>query len=289
MITTITSKNFWDKIAGHPTEDSYNYYQDYFKKIMTVADGVTRDPKEILPDTSKLFGKLAFAFNYPNPSPAKIVADMFTRDFINYARFFIEDPSQATILTDLVRDSFEKCNNSSILRHNLTNFRSPDYVTKDLAGCVAAGAIRINGKVNWGFISDCGAAIFNEKGDLTFKTEDEGPAKHDEYIWQDKRLKNLDWKNPNARRIIRRDYRNNSNQPYSFGVLTGERNAMPYIKTGIEEIKPNDFLVLYTDGLEPVLHLGQFSDNLRKKDFRRLKRLCDKNVQTEGTLVVNFD
>src|SRR3989344_4332387 len=80
MINGFTVKNWKLRLARIPIEDSYRF--DEKKGIAVVADGVTRDPFEKLPDRDTLVGKFSWAWYYQRPSPAKIVADAFCEQFI---------------------------------------------------------------------------------------------------------------------------------------------------------------------------------------------------------------
>ncbi len=271
MIHGFTVENWRLKLFKHPVEDSYSI--DSKNKILAVSDGVTRDPAEHL-------SKLKVVLQYPNPSPAKISADIFTQTF----PLVLKDYNENNKEEKAIRSAFEEAN-KRIGKWNNQNMQNPDYVTRDFAGCVASGTLGKNELIYWGYLTDCGVAIFEDNGNLRFRTENQGPDKHDEYIWKDERLRKIGWVNPEARRIVRRDYRNNPSELHSFGVLTGEETAMHYVRTGTNELKPNEYLIVYTDGLESTIFSNDFSDALRKKDVRKLEKLCRKKVRTEGTLI----
>ncbi len=270
------------KIALMPTEDSFSV--DSKNGILAVADGVTRDPYESLPDMKTLKGRIKFSFGYPRPSPAKIASGIFTQTF----PLVLKDYSQSNRNETAIREAFKEAN-KRIGEWNSQNMQNPDYVLRDFAGCVSSGTSSSQGLVYLGFLTDCGVAIFDENGNLRFRTENQGPDKHDKYIWQDKRLQKIDWKNPEARRIVRRDYRNNPSEENSFGVLTGEETAMDYVRTATQEIKPNEHLIVYSDGLEPIIFSDEFAEKLKKRDITGLERLCKQKVRTEGTLVYHSE
>lgn len=253
MINGFTVESEEHKKLGRPVEDSFAF--DKKRHVLAVADGVTRDKKE-------------------KPSPAREVADIFTEIFMARA-----GPSERAI-----KGAFQEAN-SAIHRRNKINIPAPDYAPNDFAGCVSAGAVVKGNAVYWGFICDCGVAIFDKNGKLRFRTENDGPDKHDKYIWQDKRLRGLDWKNLKARRIIRKFYRNNPSEVHSFGVLTGEPRAMDYFQVGKTELNRGDLLLTYTDGLEHIIFSKRFSEKVKARDFNGIKELCEKEVKSEGTLV----
>lgn len=278
MITGFTVQNWKKRLALIPAEDGYSTGN----KVFAVADGVTRDPSEWLPDTTTLTGKFKFAWGYPHTSPAKDAAEIFCKAF----QEVLKDYSPKNRADKAIYFAIEEAN-KQIAKYNSINIPNCDYLTQDLAGCVAAGC-SVNGNLmSWGFLTDCGIAIFDKDGNLKFRTENQGPDKYDKEIWQDPRLKNIGWENPEARRIIRRDYRNNPANPCSFGVLTGQDSAMSYVRVGNQELKPSECFIVYSDGLEHVVYSNEFADLLKQNNSAEIKKLCARKVRTEGTLILS--
>jgi len=272
MITGFNVESKEHKRFHIPIEDSYGF--DSKKVILAVADGVTRDPVEVLPKTKEEFAKY-----YPKISPARKASDIFVKRFLK-----IENGSQIAIKLAF------KDTNDEIRRWNKLHIPKPDYAVQDLAGCVASGAVIIGTKFYYGFICDCGIAVFDADGKLKFRTENEGPEKYDKYIWSEIRKrfgKGADWKIPEIRREIRRNYRNNPKNP-SFGVLTGQASAMKYVRIGSGRLNEGDILIVYTDGLEHAIYSDAFSHKIAERGFKGLKRLCQDNVRTEGSLVAYY-
>lgn len=263
------------KLEKKPIEDFYSI--DKTSGVIAVADGVTRDWDELLRDNKKS--------NYPNPSPAGIASKLFCKIFQLHLKK-CKNVSEKTI-----KEAFEKAN-KEIAKWNSNNIPNVDYVMNDFAGCVASGVVKREGLVYFGYLTDCGVAIVDKGGKLKFRTEDEGPNKHDKYIWRDDRLRGREWTNPTIRRIIRSEYRNNSSNKHSFGVLTGEKSAMDYIRVGKQKIQKGDYLLVYSDGVENIIFSDGGEINLKVRnlltagDLKGLERLCREGVQTEGTLVI---
>lgn len=276
----LTVENWRMNLIGFPVEDAFEI--DKESNSAAVADGVTRDCTNGAVVDRSFRGALNSLLYYPRPSPAGIAARFFCNGFNLALRSFKEVDEAA------IREAFMQAN-TAIWRWNNENMPQPDYLVNDRAGCVAAGVHEKNGILSWGYVCDCGLAVFDEKGNLKFRTENEGPDKHGKQIWQDPRLAEIKknyggWKNPEARRIIRRDYRNNPKEQHSFGVLTGEPNALYYVRTGTREIEPGQHVVVYTDGLEQTIFSGGFADALQEGPDS-LQKLCKRKVRTEGTLV----
>ena len=288
MIKGFTKENWKAKLARLPVEDAYLF--DNRENIMVVADGVTRDPCMYLPKVNSLLGKVRWALKYPRPSPAREAAEISVKAGYSMMNSFPphnRNPDAAEIAL--------KQMNREIRQYGHKEFAFNDYLVNDFPGAVAALACIKEDSVVWGYICDCGVAVIDEKGNTKFRTEDEGPKLKDKGIWQDIRLsrfvkekgKENAWINPSIRKIIRSEYRNNPDSPYSFGVLTGERSAEYFLKTGEEEIEPTDSVLVYTDGLEQVVFSGEFADKIRQKDFKGLEELCQSKVRTEGTLIMS--
>ena len=153
MVQGFIATNIKKKIALMPTEDSFS--MDLKNRIFAVADGVTRDPYEFLPDIHTLLGKIRFSFGYPRPSPAEIASDIFTQTF----PLVLRDYRLANKDEKAIRTAFEEAN-KRIGEWNSQNMPNPDYVLKDFAGCVASGVHLNQNLVYLGFLTDCGVAIF---------------------------------------------------------------------------------------------------------------------------------
>lgn len=275
-----------------PIEDSYVF--DAEKGIMIVADGITRDPKgmpELCYGSRNPWKWYRFFKNYPNPSPAKKAADLFCRTAMEYMRSCMERGELA------VRNAFD-AGNEALHSFNRKENPAPDYLENDFYGCVAAIASIQNGMISWGNIADSRVCIFDKDGntpvaqgnkELNEKSKispNEGPSGElDDMLKLEYKTKfNL----PVGRVIIRRHYRNNPTEELAYGALTGESVAMYYVKTGQWELNPEERVVVYTDGLEKIIHGDDFKEQVKQKDTLKLKKVCQKKVETEGTAVVYF-
>jgi hypothetical protein len=199
MINGFTVESKMRKKYAKDIEDSYGF--DSGKGIMAVADGVTRDPMPVLPDLKTEEGMREFNENYSKPSPAKIAADIFSKEFVEFMK-------KAGLCVGSVREAFEKAN-SAIRKWNDENMPEVDYLVSDFAGAVAAGAVVDGKKFFYGFICDCGVVVFDRNGRVKFKTEDEGPDVLDKFIWRSDFMKGQSWRMPEGRRRLRSHFRNN--------------------------------------------------------------------------------
>ena len=140
----------------------------------------------------------------------------------------------------------------------------------------------------FGYICDCGLALFNKEGKLKEKTIEYSPHIFDTERWKyiKGKIGSAEWKEPESRVIIRKHFRNKKSfRKYGFGVLTGETSALKHVKTGIWRIEKGDILIAYTDGLEPIISSKNFTKFVKK---REIKDICKKKIQTEGTAVILY-
>ncbi len=280
-----TVKN-WKNLK--PCEDAYSFLPD--GRLIAVADGITRDPEEmpVLPLKTNLIGMAKFFMSYPKESPAFEAAETFCHIFSLFGQHGLKNADSDTInaLFKVANKEIRNFSEMYLLDKELQEF---DYLKNDIPGCTAAGAVISESNVNYGFIADCGIALFNENGKIIFRTDNEGPNSRGSIDEDVKRKYKADFRYPKGRRIIRKFYRNNPSNLLSYGALTGEESAMSYVKTGKKEISCGDIVVAYTDGLEEIIFSEDFAKVIRKRDFDRFKSLCKKHVKTEGSLVYSVE
>ena len=209
----------------HPTEDAYAYDSDRF----CVADGITRDPLKHPDFTGHPFEELLK--DYPNPSLAKAAADMCVDEFVKSA-------------------SLASCNHRIA---ELNEGKEIDYLINDFAACVAAGGQLSGHKLSWSSIGDCFVAVFDRSGQKKFASPDGVVA------WTNSDdSKHGDWNKPEQRKLVRSHYRNNPDEPASYGALTGEKAAEEFIKSGTVDLAPGDVVFCYSDGFAKLVDHPEF-------------------------------
>ena len=257
---------------NHPQEDAFRYQVDEDSKtvIVVVADGITRDPigATFLPTPTDP--------NYPKPSKATEVANIFCESLVSFLR---DSPPSLKSL------------NQAFVRAN-EEIRNPnrgidiDYLKNDFAACVGVGGVIHENLLYYGYIGDCGLAVFDRKGTLQFQTKDEGPSKE---IGKQARREGKKWSDPVWRAHVRKHYRNNPSEPLSYGAFTGEETAMDFLRTGRYGIREGSTIIFYTDGVLPFMNTKTFRITRR---FRDLQDHVEKNKirlnGAEGTFVTIF-
>lgn len=260
----ILYKNTFDNIktVGYkvPIEDSY-YCKNNFA---VVADGITRDPNGI-----KYFDSTSFEEkinNYPNPSGASMAANLICKTFEeNYNDIISKKLSlkEAFIMT-----------NKEVKKLNNAHIKVCDYLENDYYGAVGASALIENNNLYYSYICDCGVAVFNNDGKLVFKTEDDMEKVNKHFD-----TGSFNWNQPEARIIVRKDYRNNPNNKYSYGAITGEREFEHYLKEGSLKLNDNDIVIVYSDGFTNYLFDKDFYNNLINlinKDYSTFQNYLEK-------------
>ena len=275
----IIYKNTFENIktlnCNFPIEDQY-YAKD---NIAIVADGITRDPIGIL--DLKLATFEEFKEKYPRPSGAELAA----KEIINTFK----------IVEGTLKEKIIKCN-EQVKKLNNKYIECCDYLQNDYYGAVAAAALIENGYLNYLYICDCGVIIYDKNGNIKFQTEDDKEKYSDPYI--DLVTKKTPWNLPEARVIIRKEYRNNLNNMIegkcvSYGALTGEETAISFIKEGKIKLDKDDFIIVYSDGFKNLLNRKDFITeilNFNKESFENyieeISKKDPKKYGKEKTLVI---
>ena len=239
-------KNTFDNIMtigfDFPIEDQY--YADDNTAIVT--DGITRDPLGIS-DFSKCTLK-EFLKKYPNPSGAEMAAKEICKSFSETKGLLVDRLKKANECVRKLNDIYiKKC----------------DYLENDYYGAVASCVSISNDILNYAYICDCGVIVYDKNGTIKFKTEDDKELYSDPYI----NKIGISWDLPEARRIVRSEYRNNINNIVdgncvSYGALTGEETAINFIKSGQLKLDAGDIIIVYSDGFACFLTENDFINNI---------------------------
>lgn len=241
----IIYEKVFSKVNGdgfYPKEDFY--YIDEKKAI--VADGITRDPIGILnlEDCKGCISKF-----YPRPSGASIAANTVVETLKN-AR------------TGTLFEVFKRAN-KKVKEINEKYNGIYDYLENDYYSTVASAVQIKENLIEYAYIGDCGIILMDKDKTIKFQTENgvKEAIKHFD-------TKGIPWSNKEARKWIRKNYRNNKNEKYSYGAFTGEESALLYIKAGILKKEKGDIIILYSDGFYPFLKKEFFEIVLTKEQSK---------------------
>lgn len=247
-----TFENILTSNINFPVEDQYYAGEN----TAIIADGITRDPIGIK-DFSKC-SKKDLIINYPNPSGAEMCAKEICKTF---------KEENGTLKEKLI-----KCNEAVNLL-NKKYIKECDYLENDYYGAVASCIEIKESTLKFAYICDSGVIVYDKLGNIKFQTEDDKKIYSDPY----KREAGLPpWYLSECRKIVRSKWRNNPDniidgKCVSFGAITGEKEAISFIKSGEIEIEKEDTVLLYSDGFSEFLHEQEFINKIldfNKEDFK---------------------
>lgn len=263
-----------DKRLGlKPNEDAFKFSKKY--PIFAIADGVT------------LFGRDKNG-NYPHPSGAKIVADVFCERSVellekNYQDFDLKTVKKAF---KYANSKIKEINDKAGRTRKTVNFFDFDFFH-----ATAALAVIKENKLFYGRIHDCQIAVINKNGKIKLSLTE--PWK-----WEAgkralaRRPKN--WKSlcEKEKEVYHHKYERNGvigrGILAGYGVLTGEEAALRYLEIDSLNLEKGDIVLIYTDGFEHYIKLKEFLDifvnwekNGEKKTELALKKFSKKQAKRD--------
>lgn len=213
----------------------------YDNQIFAVADGVSR---------SRING------SYPELSSV-CAAKQFCDTVVEALR----QPTHSMYSAFMVANVAIAELNSS---HDITR-QTVDYFHNDYLACVGIAGRFSNiypRRFEYGYIGDCGMFVYDANYVPKFLSEDRiAILEQFREAWgiEDEKERYIYW---------RYMLRNHPNAPYmTYGALTGEMNALHYLKTGYVDLVSDDTLVLFSDGIYPFI----FHQGFRKEIITALK------------------
>lgn len=268
-MTTIRYANTFAKFgvpSNIPLEDRFFFRNN----LAVVADGVTRDsigcPNLLEASKEEIFK------NYPTPSPAADAAEVVCDTF--ELHHGIRDFNSLKKIMFLANSKIAKLNQNV----------ECDYLENDYAACVAATAYVSDNTLHYSYICDCGVIVWDKDGNIRFRTSDD-KALIDPYI--NKGLKETaPWSLPEGRVLVRKHFRNNLDNPHSYGALTGEESGKHFIKTGTFDLNPGNTIAVFSDGFTPYFELPDFFENLGNLDQYVRNLEAKPGFGSEKTIIV---
>jgi len=235
-----------------PSEDYLQVWQGNDYLVFAVADGVTRYVPE---------GK-----SYPDPSHARTAAEIFCSHAVYSLRSCLS--VRHAVGDDLMEKAFELANGDiARLNHNLgITSETVDYLEDDYYGCQGAAAAFIPGKdgskneLLYGYMSDCGLLVFDKDLIPVFISENS-------ISYLERFKEGWGFTNREERRLFwNKMTRNRPNDRHStFGSLTGEPEALAYLKAGVLNLEPGETGVIFCDGTLPFIYDIRFRETLMRQ------------------------
>jgi serine/threonine protein phosphatase PrpC len=249
------------KFDRKPNEDFFLVSQNY--PIFVIADGVTQSH----------FPSGEYAF----PAGAQMAAKIFcytTLEFLekNYPQNLVEEAF------NLANQKIRQLNINEGIDKRL------NYLEYDWFDCVGISGFIVGNILYYGYVGDCGLAIFDDKNQLKFQTKDMvKPA-----LGRARKIYK-DWENFSKEKrslIMRKEFRNRMDGK-GYGAFTGEEGVKKYYRIDKKILKPKDLIVFYSDGFLNYLKFPKFIEILRKKDKKSLDEFtiqkAKENYEKYGT------
>jgi serine/threonine protein phosphatase PrpC len=236
-----------------PVEDQY-YADD---NIAVVADGITRDPINIYDLSSLSFDEMLE--KYPRPSGAEMASRVI-------ADTFKDNIGSTQSILDMM-----KLANKNVRMLNERYITKCVYLQNDYFGAVASVTFIDDNILHYAYICDCGVIIYDKNKNVKFKTQDD-MSKVDKYF----DTFGIPWYKAEARYIVRYNYRNKPNNKYSYGAITGEKEAEYFMRFGSIEIGADDIIVVYSDGFSNFLDIPDFINLLFSFDSKQFESFIEK-------------
>ena len=267
------------KFNRKPNEDFYLVSKKY--PLFVIADGVTQGKFR----SGKYKGEYAF------PAGAKMAAQIFCHSILEFLEKKLNSRNKRDVnFAGFIEKSFDLANQKIRELNEIEGIdKRLDYLEYDLFDTVGVVGFLIKDTVYYGYVGDCGLAIFNQNSNLKFQTKDAVlPA-----IERAKKIyKN--WQNFSQVKktlIFHRDLRNNPDGK-GYGSFSGESGVKKYYKIGKKILKPGDLVVFYSDGFINYFRFQKFIEILRKRHKKELDMLTLKKTKenyekygTDGTFI----
>lgn len=231
--------------------------------VFAVADGVTQS-------------------HYPNgryalPYGAKEAARIFCHATVQYLEKNYSLIRANKRIEKLIGEAFDIANQKiKALNEKHGIQKRMDYKEHDWFDTVGVVGVVINSTLHYGFVGDCGLAIFDARNKKIFQTKDMvRPAiKRFEKMFPD----HLQFERLKHQFIIRKDFRNNPDKN-GYGSFTGQPEVQNYYAFGIKKLHKGDMMILYSDGFFELLKNEEFIKILRKQDKKQLDRFVMKKAK----------
>lgn len=193
--------------------------------VFCVADGVTR-----IRNQNQI---------YPTPSPATEAAKIASREIVDFiAAHSVYSESDALLI---LKEAFLTANMK--IKDYASTLPAADFLWNDLPGCVATTVVLRNNRAIYAHLGDTVLAHIQDGLEFAKLTTDQTKSV---LLWasQNKSMNTLE-----RLAAIRKSFRNRLGTAESYGVLTGEEEAISFIEYGSRQLAVGDRLLLFTDGL----------------------------------------
>lgn len=236
-----------------PNEDYFLH--DSEKGIFVITDGVSRDIIEGL---------------YPNPSPSTEVAHLLTLTVFNHIS---ENLKSTKTFKNLLFDAYQKGNKK------IADYNQKVENKHFLPGAVSLAAIFTDSSLYYCYLGDVSARKITEtESFLLTKSQTEKFRRYSKSF---------------TRSFVRNNICNNPQHPLSYGVFTGENNALNFLSFHQTDISVGNKFHFATDGLdcfydfETGLNLSSFNvEEIFNKAEENEENYSDSINSDDKTIII---
>ncbi|MDO8265001.1 MAG: protein phosphatase 2C domain-containing protein [Candidatus Parcubacteria bacterium] len=257
------------KFDRKPNEDFY-LISDVFP-LFILADGVSQAH----------FPSGGYAF----PAGARAAAQILCYTALE----FLENKLQAVKnnqgvkeeeIKKLIGESFDLVNSRiKDLNKNEGITDKLDYFVYDYFDTVGIVGFILQGVLYYGYVGDCGMAVFDKNNNLKFLTTNQvapinniiAPGQYPN--WEEKT-------EAEKTKILHKEFRNNISGP-GYGSFSGEEGVKHHYI--IESLRPElgDLIIFYSDGFFPYFQFPEFLEIIRRKDNNALYELSIQKARED--------
>lgn len=144
-----------------------------------------------------------------------------------------------------------------------------NFLDVDLFGAVGAAAYFSSpSELHFGYVGDCGVRVAGPDGRIRFRTA------NDIARVADYQRTHTFASRDEQRRFVRGKMRNNPSFvdeggfPAGYGVFTGEPGVEAFFRFGRVDLRAGDTVLVFTDGVLPLLEMPEVMDVLLRQDWR---------------------
>ncbi len=273
------------KFNRKPNEDFFLISEKY--PIFVLADGVTQsrfeDGSYSYPAgaraAAEIFCYSAMEYLESNFKPNKnkfLFLNFSNRVFIPKFEKFRNEESE---IKKIIENGFDFANERIWeLNENEGMTEKLDYVVLDYFDTVGVAGFLAKDILYYGYVGDCGLAIFDKNNNLKFQTRDmvEPAQERARSIY-----KNWGGMAQNERtKIFHRDFRNNPSGK-GYGSFTGEPGVKKYYKIDSLILDSGDLVIFYSDGFVGYLKFPEFIKILRTENKKSLNAFTFKKAKED--------
>ena len=256
------------KFNRKPNEDFYLVSSKF--PVFALADGVTQGR----------FGSGDYAY----PLGARAAAQIFCYTNIEFLEKNINFSQKDNLKFNkiLIEKSFDLANGRiKELNINEGIDKKMNYFDRDLFDTVGVLGFILGENLYYGFVGDCGLAVFDKEKRLKFQTEDEVSP-----FLEKAKMIYKNWPELSSKRrliIQHRDFRNNPSGE-GYGSFSGEKGVKKYYQIGAKPLKKGDTIIFYSDGFVDYFECAEFIEILKSQDKKSFNEFVYKKAQENSSI-----